>query len=331
MTNGCIRGGVTSALLAPDVPRAPRGIPSIQGRRHAHHRKVRHVDLRPGMVVLGCAVSVVVGVLAAGAARLAAAAQAAKGVDGWRVVSSPNPGPTTNELNGVACTSTTNCVAVGISGSTLPYNRTLAESWNGSSWSVVPIPSTAATDADKLNGVACAGSSFCAAVGYVTTNGFTGNPKTLIELWNGSSWSIVPSPNPGSGQPTQRRVLPERDDVLRRRLRGRGERARPVVGRGIDGSTWSVDPSQTIDSGGLRSIWCGGPSECKAGGGGEAPSLLSWDGTSWTATATPAPVNRSARRSPPSRAPARHSAWPGASGPRASAASRRNSSKKDWT
>ena len=34
------------------------------------------------------------------------------------------------------------------------------------------------------------------AVGYYTT-GQTGDQATLAEAWNGHSWSIVPTPNPG--------------------------------------------------------------------------------------------------------------------------------------
>ena len=42
-----------------------------------------------------------------------------------------------------------------------------------------------------LGGVACTSASNCFAVGYGLGRG------TLVEQWNGSSWSIVASPNPG--------------------------------------------------------------------------------------------------------------------------------------
>ena len=47
-----------------------------------------------------------------------------------------------------------------------------------------------------LRGVSCTSSSNCVAVG---DGFFNGNFGTLIEAWDGSSWSIVPSPNPING------------------------------------------------------------------------------------------------------------------------------------
>lgn len=46
-----------------------------------------------------------------------------------------------------------------------------------------------------LTGVSCTSASFCAAVGDQNLDTDAG-VSTLAELWNGSSWRIVPSPNP---------------------------------------------------------------------------------------------------------------------------------------
>ena len=55
----------------------------------------------------------------------------------WSIVSSPSPaGPTHGELDGLACTSNTNCQAVGNNYGGL----TLGERWNGTSWSQVRTP-----------------------------------------------------------------------------------------------------------------------------------------------------------------------------------------------
>ena len=72
-------------------------------------------------------------------------------------------------------------------------SKTLVERWNGTSWSIVASPNpSGATDA-ALSGVSCPSTSSCYAVGYYSTTSAT---KTLVERWNGTSWSIVASPNP---------------------------------------------------------------------------------------------------------------------------------------
>jgi len=72
---------------------------------------------------------------------------------------------------------------------------TLAESWNGTSWSVVNSPSPS-DNLNQLNSVSCVSPVACTAMGYVST--LSGGYRTLIESWNGTSWTAVPSPNLGS-------------------------------------------------------------------------------------------------------------------------------------
>src|SRR6266496_1480047 len=61
----------------------------------------------------------------------------------WAIVSSPNPpGPPADGLAGVACTSASDCTAVGAGGRLTPPGSadgasTLVEHWNGSAWSLV--------------------------------------------------------------------------------------------------------------------------------------------------------------------------------------------------
>ena len=78
------------------------------------------------------------------------------------------------------------------------YNKTLAESWNGSAWSVVASPNPSEAKGSYLFGVSCTGSSSCIAVGRYVTEGeaFPTESKTLVESWGGAEWSIQSSPNP---------------------------------------------------------------------------------------------------------------------------------------
>ncbi len=80
----------------------------------------------------------------------------------------------------VACTSSSACTAVGYSiGSASPFARmTLAETWNGTSWSIQPTPNPAATG-NMLNGVSCVTAGPCVAVGSAPDPG--GYSATLVE------------------------------------------------------------------------------------------------------------------------------------------------------
>src|SRR5437588_18376 len=60
-------------------------------------------------------------------------------------------------------------------------------------WSVIPSPNVAPYN-NAFSGVAAISANDAWAVGY--GGGGTGSVKqTLVEHWNGSEWSIVPSPN----------------------------------------------------------------------------------------------------------------------------------------
>ena len=73
----------------------------------------------------------------------------------------------------------------------------LVEHWNGSTWSVVASPVTGTSD--FVAGIAAVSASDIWAVGYYRTSLDPYGPYfTLIEHWNGSAWSIVTSPSPGS-------------------------------------------------------------------------------------------------------------------------------------
>ncbi len=111
---------------------------------------------------------------------------------GWSIVSSPNPDPSSNKLRAVAAISSTDVWAVGQASAS-----TLAEHWNGSSWSVVPTPNAPGTGTQSaLLGVAAVASNDVWAVGFSANGNTSPGYATLAEHWNGSTWSIVPSPTP---------------------------------------------------------------------------------------------------------------------------------------
>jgi len=64
-------------------------------------------------------------------------------------------------------------------------------------WSIEPSPNVPkAQQTDTLRSVSCVNPADCIAVGYYS-KAAGGRDHTLIEAWNGSVWSIVPSPNTG--------------------------------------------------------------------------------------------------------------------------------------
>jgi hypothetical protein len=112
----------------------------------------------------------------------------------WQVRSSPNPGGANFAgLNSVSCTGPTACMATGGGASGEGESGfTLAESWNGASWSLIPSPSPGSFS-DELLGVSCTSPGSCMAVGDFEG---TGNQFTLAEAWNGTRWTIVKTPRP---------------------------------------------------------------------------------------------------------------------------------------
>lgn len=92
-------------------------------------------------------------------------------------------------FDGVTAISTGDVWAVGLQGVT----RTLTEHWDGSVWTVVPSPNVPNQTHSALAAVSGTGPADVWAVGLSLMN--AAFASTLTEHWNGSTWTIVPSPN----------------------------------------------------------------------------------------------------------------------------------------
>lgn len=118
----------------------------------------------------------------------------------WGIVSSSGPGLAINRLNGVAAIAANNIWAVGedtnSSAPSAEFNPLIVH-WNGVKWSVVNSPLQGTSD--LLNGIVAVSSSSIWAVGdYRSGIDPMGPYFTLIEHWNGTTWTVVNSPSPGS-------------------------------------------------------------------------------------------------------------------------------------
>jgi hypothetical protein len=73
----------------------------------------------------------------------------------------------------------------------------LAEGWNGTAWVIQPTPALGI--GGILEGVSCASSSFCIAIGLYFTSSY--GVVNIAEKWNGAVWSLLPASTPlGGGQ-----------------------------------------------------------------------------------------------------------------------------------
>ena len=215
----------------------------------------------------------------------------------WNGVSWTPVAPAGNyvALSGVAAVANNDVWAVGNAPSANSYNA-VTEHWDGSAWSFVPVPN-GSTNANgqtssQLVSVTAISSNNVWAVGWtdtsVNTSSFQG---TLIEHWDGSQWTVVPSPNPkGSSQNTLTGVAAiNANDIW-------------AVGYTLttnnqtltmhwNGSKWSIVRSPNgaygnwlsgVTALATNNVWAVG----KSNNGGNT-LILHWDGSSWSAVPSP--------------------------------------------
>jgi hypothetical protein len=123
----------------------------------------------------------------------------------WTTSSTPNNNAN-NELNGVAAVAGDDVWAVGDSIKSafdgVSTSKTLIEHFNGSGWTIVPSPNVGAGN-NVLTGVAAHAANDVWAVGYDDDHsGSIPVRKTVWMHWDGARWSVVASPNVGSGDNT---------------------------------------------------------------------------------------------------------------------------------
>src|SRR5262249_30595062 len=157
--------------------------------------------------------------------------------------------------------------------------RTLAEHGTASGLHVVPTPSPLPRPGvvSQLEGVDAVGASLAFAVGTTTDRGSLFS-RTLIERFDGSTWSVVPSPNPASGD------LPNTlHDVVAFAAPDAGAAGSygysPLhsLTAHLVGSAWQVVPTRCgLD---LRGVSGSSPSDVWAVGSSGA---CHYDGTRWT-------------------------------------------------
>jgi hypothetical protein len=102
--------------------------------------------------------------------------------------------PGTGWLRSASALSATDVWAVGNYSIGSPAVRyTLAEHWDGTTWTITPSPNPGSAN-NEFRGVAAVSPDDIWAVGF---SGVMYETDLLIERWNGTSWTVVPAPDTG--------------------------------------------------------------------------------------------------------------------------------------
>ncbi len=188
-------------------------------------------------------------------------------------------GATHGDLSSISCSSATSCMAVGwyytgYGGSLTSFP--LAESWDGSSWTMLPAPA----GAEELASVSCPGASTCIADGLssdYTAQGFSAE-------WNGSGWTTLTLP-------ASTHLLGDISCASITRCVAVGGLSGGFAEAWTGGTSWSV--LTATSPGALLGISCASSVSCLAVGDAGNGTLLytvpfaeSWNGSSWQAMRT---------------------------------------------
>ncbi len=222
----------------------------------------------------------------------------------WSAMTTPNPSGL-NEgwkhewyalLRGVSCTPNDDCIAVGRYRDPGEKVKPLAEHWDGSTWTIEPTPVPAGALDARLESVSCTSGVNCVAVGSLK-NG-SGVEEPLVERWDGSTWTIEPTPVPAGASAS--RLLgvacPSSTTCVAVGSYQSGS-AEKTLAVGLSKGQWTIQSTPnpgTRSEASLREVSCSSPSLCTAVGyfrGGSTLVTLAerWNGTQWVAQSTPTP------------------------------------------
>jgi hypothetical protein len=219
----------------------------------------------------------------------------------WKIVPSPNVEARSSSLGWVSVVSANDVWASG------DYNSAVGEStvhpvskhWDGSQWSIVPAPAVG-TMGTRIQGISAASANDVWMVGaYDLTATNPDGPKTLVEHWDGTQWSVVPSPNPTFG--IRGSYLRGVEALSANNVWAVGYLVYPValiqtLIEHWDGAQWTIVSSPNGMTGGglLHAVRGLAPNDIWAvGWAGRVTLALHWDGSQWSIIPTPSPSSGS--------------------------------------
>jgi hypothetical protein len=222
---------------------------------------------------------------------------------GWSLLSFPGlpAGAQSGELDAISCTPDRACVAVGA------FNNPdglLAERWDGNSWSMQSMPAPAAATLtptfSTVSGLSCLSSRFCVAVGSFSPETFSGEEQTFAERWDGSGWSLQPTPQgPGAFEFSSVSCTSASACTAVGWYSSAPSLAARTLAERWNGTNWSIQRTPDGPGGNnfLDGISCVSGRECVAVGSTDptsgaqppvaAPLVERWDGKRWSVEHTP--------------------------------------------
>jgi hypothetical protein len=219
--------------------------------------------------------------------------------EAWSVQEPPNPtGAKESGLFGVSCTSSSACTAVGDYINSAGAYTTLAENWNGTSWSIKEVPNPTGAKQGQLVGVSCTASNACTAVGEYESS--EGAWLAQADRWNGEAWSLQEPPTPtGSVSSWPYGVSCTSGSMcILVGWQDSNTEGQIALAEIWNGTTWAAQsaakPSGTAWSK-LTGVSCTSTTTCIAVGygwpekRGNDTLAESWNGTEWTIKTTPEP------------------------------------------
>jgi hypothetical protein len=213
------------------------------------------------------------------------------------------------DLFSVSCAAT--CVAIGSYNDATGSGQGLILTGSGPSWTAAeaPLPANASPlDGATLYSVACPSATVCVADGYYIDTSH--NQQGVLLAASGASWTATEAPLPANADPNGPDVLLDgvacasaSKCVATGDYNSSGQKGLLLT---RSGTSWiateaPVPPgSSPAGSSDITSVACAPASECVAISSDSpatrgVPLLLSWSGTSWTATNAPLPTGANPR------------------------------------
>ncbi len=214
----------------------------------------------------------------------------------WTLEALPFPAQTGEQvaLTGISCASPTACLGVGYEKNTVgvrvPVADRLSEA-GGWSASAVPLPSGAAEAG--LEGVSCASSSECIAVGL--SESAAGAERPYAALWSNGSWSVQAVRIPeGANSVLEGVSCPSAGTCVAAGFSEAPAGVKTALAESWNGATWSLASPKApsgVTSSVLSAVSCPSPGTCTAVGGyttsrGSSSLAEHWNGTAWSAQTT---------------------------------------------
>jgi hypothetical protein len=158
-------------------------------------------------------------------------------------------------LSGASADAANDAGAVGYNAAVIDEHATLAMHWDGTSWETVATPNVGQGN-NELNGVLALAPDNVWAVGFSTPEAPPQQSATLtlIEHLDGTSWTVVPSPNVGPN------------------------------------STYQSNRLFGLTANSPTDIWAFGSFFDPSGSGYQLTLLMHWIGTNWTIMPSPNPT-----------------------------------------